>query len=51
MLHQPFSVSELRRVAETSQLERRTEPDVPRKPLMKTREELQEGQETQESQG
>jgi DNA-binding response OmpR family regulator len=57
LLHKPFSVSELRRVvrellaAEASQLERRTESDVPRKPLMKAPEEPQEGQEAQENQG
>jgi DNA-binding response OmpR family regulator len=56
MLHKPFSVIELRRVvrglltAEASQPERRTESDVPRKPLMKAPEEPQEGQEAQEDQ-
>ena len=57
LLHKPFSVTELRRVvrelltAEASQPGRRTESDVPRKPLMKAPQEPQEGQEAQENQG
>jgi DNA-binding response OmpR family regulator len=56
LLHKPFSVAELQRVIRellatgASQPERRTELDVPRKPLMKAPEEPQEGQEAQEDQ-